>query len=286
MSRTLCRAVAVLAAAVLLAGCGAGGFGGKEPTRLDTSISNYVALGDGYAAAPYVGRTADKSCLRSADNYPAQVAKALGVNTFADVTCTGAGTQALTGTFRSPQTKKKLPPQIDAITADTDLITVGIGIADRNLMSKIFNVCVQLPCASGTIAAKEILDQLDVFDDKLTSALREMQNKAPSAYIVVVGYPTLVTDETCAKLPTTGPTQLDVASRVLRSVNNTLQSAARQTGSAYVNVASLTATHGVCSERPWVTGKDGKKGRSIAYHPLAAEQEAVAKAVADQVRTR
>jgi hypothetical protein len=281
------RAWCLVAVLLLVSACGAGGFGSKKPVDPNTSLSEYVALGDGFAAGPYLGATTDASCLRTADNYPAQVAKALGVNKFTDVSCTGAGTRALTNRFRAPATKKEVPPQIDAVTSDTDLITLGIGLADRDLVDVMFHLCLKLPCKPSEVLPKPLTTQLDLYGDDLTSAVRSMQDKAPQAYIVLVGYPQIVANgDSCAKLPAVSVDQLNAASVVLTAVNDAIRAAAQQTGAAFINVASLSADHSACADEPWVNGSTSVKGKSKAYHPHAAEQKAVAEAIAAQVRTR
>jgi hypothetical protein len=286
MSGRFVRALPLVATLALLAGCGAGGFGNKNPADLNSSVSNYVALGDGFAAGPYLGKTTDANCLRSADNYPVQVAKALGVNKVTDVSCTGATTRSLTDKYKATATRKTLRPQLDAVTRDTDLITLGIGIEDRSLLTDMFRICLALPCGTD-VSPKPIITQLDLYGQNLTAAVRILQDKAPQAYIVLVGYPSIVPNgNSCSKLPPITTAQLDAANLTLDKVNSTIRSAAQQTGATYVDIAGLSANHSVCSDEPWVSGSTTKKGKSRAYHPLAAEQKAVAAAIAAQVKSR
>lgn len=277
----------LIALLVAVSGCGAGGFGNADPVAPDTSVHSYVALGDGFAAAPYAGATADAGCVRSRDNYPAQVAKALKITTFTDVTCTGVGSKALTERSTAPSTRRPERAQFDAVTAKTELITVGIGIEDGTLLSDAFRICMALPCGPGVVPAKAVLDQLAELDSTLTADIRTLQDRAPKAYIVVVGYPQIVpATGRCAKLPRMTDAQLSGAYQVLGALNDHLRSAARQTGSAFVDVAAISGDHTACSAEPWVNGVVGKKAKAFSFHPLAAEQRAVAAAIADQVRLR
>jgi hypothetical protein len=288
MRRTAVRAAGLplVGALLLLTGCGAGGFGGASPAEPKTSISDYVALGDGFAAGPDLGRTTDANCLRTADNYPVQVAKAVGANKITDVSCTGAGTRSLANKFKAPATKKELPAQLDAVTKDTDLVTIGIGLSDRHLLDDMFRICASLPCGAGLVSPKPIITQLQLFGDELTSAVRAIQDKAPQAYIVLVGYPQLMpATEGCKALPNIPAAQLNNAYLVLQNVNSTIRSAAQQTGAAYIDVAALSANHTPCDDDPWVNGYR-PKGKAKPFHPLAVEQKAVADAIAAQVRAR
>lgn len=286
MSRRLLGSLAVSLVAVLLAGCGAGGFGSGNKTEPLTDIRNYVALGDGFAAGPYLGTSTDPDCLRSAANYPAQVAEALGVTTLSDQTCTGASTASLTARFKAPATKKELPAQLDAVTADTDLVTIGIGLSDNNLINDLFRVCSELPCGN-RVSPKAIITQLELYEDELTAAVRSIQETAPASYIVMVGYPQIMPPtDGCPQLPRMTAEQLNAAYVVLFGVNEAIRSAARQSGAAFVDAAGLSASHTVCSEEPWVTGKGAKEGEAEPFHPLAVEQKAVADAITAQVDSR
>jgi len=290
MTTARLRTASLLGAAalsVVASGCGAGGFASDEPTRLDTSINSYVALGDGFAAAPYVGKTTAKDgCLRSSGNYPSQVAKALSVNEFTDVTCFGATTKSITQGTKAPGRSTKLAAQIKAVDRDTDLITLGIGIEDRDMLNTLFNVCLQLPCTT-RIAPPDLQKQLDTFEANLTAAVRDLQEKAPSAYIVLVGYPQLMpAQDPCAALPALTAAELDGAFIVLENVNNVVRSAAQQTGGIYINAAALSANHDACSDDPWVSDQKTVPGKQKAFHPLAPEQKAIAHEIAVRVRAR
>ena len=104
-------------------------------------IGRYVALGDSYTAAPYVYLTdVAQGCLRSNGNYPALLAKKLDVAQHVDVSCSGATSKDLTGrqnTFR----QQTVPPQLAAVTRDTDLVTLGIGGNDFGLFGSLVGTC-------------------------------------------------------------------------------------------------------------------------------------------------
>lgn len=287
MTRSALRAAGAamlaLALAAMTAGCG--GFGAKQPVTVSTALRSYVALGDGFAAGPYAGSTRG-DCLRGTENYPTLVSADLKISTFTDVSCTGADTSALTQPATAGKTKTKVPAQIDAVKTDTALVTVTAGIMDHDLVEALFHVCVALPCGN-SISGKFFIDQLKAFGDSFTSALRAIQNKAPQAVIVVVGYPQLMpSTNSCAKLPTMTPPQLNAANVVLTQLNNSMASSARQTGGIFVDIATLTQDHTACSATPWINGTKAVAGHSVAYHPTAAEQTAVATAVAAAVRSR
>lgn len=277
----------VAALALLLTGCGAGGFGSKEPETLTTKIKSYVALGDGFAAAPYVGTSSDTTgCLRSQENYPQQVAETLGVTSFKDVSCAGATSSAITDPFKPKGAKKKLKAQINALGKDTELVTIGIGIEDDDLLGRMFRICSITPCGT-KVLPKVVVAALKSIAKDLPATIRAISERAPQAYVVVVGYPELLPfDEGCKDVPKMDSDQYSYASFVWENFSTTVGSSARQAGAAYVDVRKLTEDHAPCSKDPWTNNFKTVAGERLAYHPVAAEQKAVADAIAAQVKAR
>lgn len=287
MTRPRSRAAAGLLVALLAGALSAcGGFGTKEPQTLDTTIRSYVALGDGFAAAPYAGKaTSNDGCLRTAGGYPQKVATSLAVADFKNVSCVGASTRAITGRYVPPGAKA-VPAQIDAVTKDTDLVTITVGISDHNLIYGMFNICPATPCGPKVIA-NDLAAQLKKLSTELPATIRAVTARAPHAYVVVVGYPELMPFENgCKALPKMNASQWFYSNQAWRSFTGTVSSAARQAGAAFVDAQRLSAAHPPCTDDPWVNGATSVKGRSVGFHPKAVEEQAVAQAVLAQVRTR
>lgn len=270
----------------LLAGCG-GGFSSAPATPADTRITSYVALGDGFTAAPYAGKTVgDDGCLRSDANYPTLLAKRLHIDDVTDVSCTGATTGAISGKAKPAGAKDSVKPQLDAVTKDTDLVTIGMGIEDRDLLHDMFNVCTSMPCGNKAMP-QTILANVNSMSDTLTATVRAIQDRAPDATIVLVGYPTITPQSgDCDAMPKLEQLGLDAANLVLQSVNHAIRDTARSTGSSFLDVATISAGHELCSGDPWVSGKKSEKGTSVAYHPLAPEQRAIADGLTAMLRTQ
>jgi len=275
--------VAGFAIIAVLTGCSGGGFGSAEPRRPDDRITSYVALGDGFTAAPYVDRTADEDCLRSKHDYPALLAADLGVKDFKDVSCTGVGTHALTHRTKAPEGKARQVPQLNAVDSDTDLVTIGVGIEDSDLLHRMFEVCTAWPCAD-KVRGQELVRDVDRMGLSLVDAVRAAQQQAADAQILLIGYPQITPIEgKCRLLPDLDQDQLDAVNAVLQRVNGQIQSVARQTGSTFVDVAAVTTGHELCSDDPWFTGRRSVEDESVAYHPKAAEQAAVAAQIKSQL---
>ena len=275
-------AVLAVALSVLLAGCG-GGFGGSTDAPPDETVRSYVALGDAFTAAPGVGDS-DNRCRRSDANYPALLAKELAVKEFRDVSCAGATTSSIAAETKLGEDESPVRQPIDAFDADTDLVSINVGIEERDLLSHVFEVCLAVPCGD-KVTPQVLLSDVSAMADSLTSAVREVQDKASNAYIVVIGYPAIAPDAgSCEALPEVDQTGLDAANRVFDEINREARFAARQAGVGFLDVDRLSTGHELCSSEPWVETSKGKKGGRTDYRPVAAEQKAVATALAELVR--
>lgn len=163
----------------------------------DDGVGRYVALGDSFAAGPFipVQRLDPIGCARSTNNYPALLARRLQVGQFVDVSCSGAQTEDMTGTQMVPFGSN--PPQFNALTEDTDLVTVSISGNDIGF-SDIIVTCGRLsftdpagnPCerqakAGGGDAYAEAVDAAAPL---LADVLDGITERSPDATVALVGY--------------------------------------------------------------------------------------------------
>ncbi len=136
-------ATAALATVIVIAPAASAGTPGIPAIR-------YVALGDSFTAGWGVGTVApdepSTGCGQSEQDYPHRVAAALRLQLH-DVSCAGATTAA----FTQPQTEfpnvssaPPAAPQFDALSADTALVTVGIGGNDFGF-ADIAQACARNP---------------------------------------------------------------------------------------------------------------------------------------------
>src|SRR5436309_1468147 len=93
----------------------------------------YVALGDSAASGPLILPVdlSSPGCYRSQRNYPKLAAAQIGVP-ITDVTCSGADTSDMTASQSTDF--GSVPPQFDALTPDTSLVTLQIGGNDAGLV--------------------------------------------------------------------------------------------------------------------------------------------------------
>ncbi len=278
--------MAVLASvALLLAGCPA------EPRapegngdRPIAAGDRYVALGDSYTAGYLTGALDPDSggCLRSLDNYPRRLARALDLE-LTDVSCGGATTEHVT-TVQAPSHGSAVPPQIDAVGEDTALVTIGLGGNDFNLFGVLIVSCVLAaqqdpagsPCSDLVAENPEALDNVGKIRDRLVEVVGAVRDRAPEARVLLVGYPQPFPASTgCDQLPLADG-DVPFAHDALISLNSAVASAARKTGAEYVDVGRASEGHDICSAEPWIAGATPPRTDGAAYHPYPEEQELVA----------
>ncbi len=238
-------------------------------------VHRYVALGDSYTAGPLIPwvRGQPTSCLRSSRNYPALLAEWLQPGSVVDVSCSGADTRDLS----RPQQGFGTPvaPQLDAVTADTDLVTLGMGGNDFDLFGSL--VSGERP--AGVAAA------LDRTAARLAASVRAIGERAPDAVVALVGYPRIVPERgTCAALPFDAATTryLD---RVERALNDAVREASERAGAVYVDTYASSFGHDVCAGADaWVNGRTTRPLAALAYHPFETGMAATATAVHEALR--
>ncbi len=211
----------------------------------------YVSLGDSYTSGPFIlpfASGAPLECLQSARNYSHLTASALGLS-LKDVSCSGATTENITTTAQySTQ-----PPQIDALSSSTQVVSVGIGGNDKGLFLNTLITCgaedlvfpFGTPCKDtyGHKLAEKIVE-----DEPVVGAmLHQVHTISPSAKVFVVGYPDILPQSgNC--WPTVPLTTGDTAylNGVEEELNSMLSSEASANGATYVNTYTPSIGHDAC----------------------------------------
>ncbi len=243
----------------------------------------YVALGSSFAAGPGLApMTTDrpKAARQSAVNYAHLTAVELGM-TLHDVTSSGATTHDI---LRERQHDQE--PQLAAVDAATDLITVTIGGNDVGYLRTLFALSAprwlqRLPGLAGRVA--ELVDAAAVdtrfagLATDLTDVVRGIQDRAPAARIVLVDYLTVLPPEYATALPLSERDFTLVTSIAARLVAATAKVAA-STGVALLDVAKTSRDHHAWSPEPWTSGLTWPLPwrQSVGFHPTAAGMRAVA----------
>ena len=213
---------------------------------------NYVALGDSYSAASGVqpsDPTAPLLCLRSTRNYPHVIAAGTGAR-LTDVTCGAAETRHFT-TAQYPG----VPPQVDALGVDTDLVTMTIGGNDSSVFIGAILACgsagiVTLghgsPCKN--LYGSHFEDTIrNTTYPALVAGLRAVRTKAPGAEVAILGYPWIVppTGGCFDKMPiATG--DVPYMRSLQATLNDAVSRAAAATGATYVDMSTASNGHDAC----------------------------------------
>ena len=292
------RLGAALVAVVLTAGSAlvaapAGVGAASEVVDGDEPI-DYVALGDSYSAGPLipVQRADPLGCLRSTHNYPAYLAAHLDVATYVDVTCSGAETADLDRRKQKTILPGPSPdPQLDVLSDETDLVTIGIGGNDYELFGSMIEVCQTVaPLAPKGAPCRRHFTNRKGVDTKLRDAdrirkdvgrvLRGVARRAPNAEVYVVGYPRLLPERGTCKQVSFAAGDYRWGNRVERRLNRSLRLAAQTNGATYLNLYPASRGHDACAgKEAWINGDTLKLFRAADFHPFKRGMRAAAQEI-------
>ncbi len=175
-------------------------------------------------------------------------------------------------------------PQLRAVDARADLVTLGIGGNDLGLFARLVRTCLDArrsdprgaPCAESAVGQR-MLASVPTIGSRVERAVRRVQRRAPDARVVLVGYPRIAPARgTCPRRLPLARGDVAFGHRVLRALHLALRDAARATGADYLDLYAASRGHDVCSDEPWVNGRRTRTGVALAFHPLAAGMRATA----------
>jgi hypothetical protein len=213
---------------------------------------SYVAMGDSYSAASGVlppDLSANPFCLRSIRNYPHVIARELDAG-LTDVTCGAAETVH----YFEPQ-YQGVPPQLDALSENTRLVTMTIGGNDNG----VFFDAV-LSCGSAGLASmgrgspcqdrygSSFVDTVrEETSPALVKALNAVQRKAPHATVAILGYPWIMPkEEGCFPVMPVATGDVPYLRHLQWTLNDAIRGAAAETDTHYVNLSEASDGHDAC----------------------------------------
>lgn len=250
----------------------------------------YVAMGDSAAAAPLVPDQAEPvGCLKSTNDYPSVLARRIGAASFTDVTCSGARTEDLVSQSQPTRTGP-VPPQLDAVTGDTQLVTVTIGGNDVDLPT-IAAKCRRTsldapPCSPDLVVdgADSISTAIEAKADAWSNLVDDIRGKSPSARVILVGYGTYVRPEGCFPDEPINPVDAAYFQARVDELDERLARVAADRGVEFFDVRPLSVGHDICAA-PQDRFVEGFAPVSPAapLHPNGAGARAVGTALADYV---
>jgi len=264
----------------------------------EPAVRSYVALGDSYTAGPFIPRQTGNppGCLRSNRNYPSLVAQTLGVPDFRDVSCSAATTEDLAGAQQTNLGTN--PPQLDALDADVDLVSLGIGGNDTGF-GEILNECARRSSARPFGSAckdfytaggqDQLAERIDAAAPKIAASLAAIEERSPAARVLLVGYPAILPDEGPGCFPVVPFSAGDVAylRETEKRLNAMLEGEAARADADYVDTYTPTIGHDACQPpgRKWIEGF-APTSPAAPVHPNALGMTGIAVAVGEELAAR
>ncbi|MFH9422307.1 SGNH/GDSL hydrolase family protein [Streptomyces sp. NPDC017529] len=221
--------------------------------------TDYVALGDSYSsgvgAGSYYGSSG--ACKRSAKSYAALWAAANDPAKFDFTACSGA------------RTGDVLAKQLAPVNAGTDLVSITIGGNDAGFADTMTTCALQGESACLARIAQARAYVRNTLPAKLDQVYDAIDGRAPSAQVVVLGYPRFY------KLGGSCSVGLSEKSRAAINaaaddINAVTAKRAADHGFAFGDVNTTFAGHEICSGAPWLHSVTLPVENS--YHPTANGQ--------------
>jgi lysophospholipase L1-like esterase len=218
------------------------------------AADKYVALGDSYSSGTGTrSYTLDSTCQRSIYAYPYLVAQARPNTTLSFAACSGA------------KTGDVLSKQISSVTTDSRFVSITIGGNDAGFSSVITQCALPWPwtCDSDITNAQNYIR--NTLPGQLDSVYNAIRSHAPSATVIVLGYPRLFMGVDCnAGTFFSGDemTKLNATADLLKSITSARAAAH---GFVFKDPIPAFVGHAVCSSTEWLNGLSDPV--SDSYHP-------------------
>lgn len=276
------RCAATMGALAAVIGAAAG-----APASADArSAVEYVNLGDSFSAGSGVYPIAPgqrPECWQSEQNFSHLVAAQLGYR-LTDVSCGGAKTED----FYHAQ-YHGMRPQLEALTATTELVTLMIGGNNNNTFAGALATCigamVTSPGALGPCRAQHGTALTDPIVDRtypaLVTALQDIHATSPRARVVIVGYPWLLpASGSCAPQMPLAEDDVRYLREMQAVLNDAVERAAAATDSTFVDMSQVSDGRDACQPigqrlvEPMISSP-----QPIPVHPNAEGERVIANEV-------
>lgn len=227
------------------------------------AADNYVALGDSYAAGPFIP---DQSlfplgCLKSNHNYAHTASGSIGFP-LRDASCSGATTEDMT----APQDVTPgpaNPPQFNSLATDTKVVSLTIGGNDIGF-SSILQSCITYnpfgsPCKKKYAPSggpDQISARISAAAPKVAAVIQGIHARSPLAKVYVTNYPAIFPETGYGCFPQEPVSFSDVGylRAKERELNAMVAAQATSNGARLVDWYSASIGHDSCksSSTRWV----------------------------------
>jgi hypothetical protein len=285
LALALTLAAAATAAPVLAHG---GVAGLLRPAAAAAATPRYVALGDSYSAGEGNPPFDTGACDRSTANaYPRLLhsVRPLYPLPSAFVACSGAKIENMT------QPQGDNPPQLNAVTSDTTLVSLTIGGNDLGF-SSLARTCVESPF-SCVGSLKSLPGKISALQPRLTALYEQIHSQAPTARIAVLGYPDLFASDPVTNCKEVGFGPANISASEMAALNQGIDqfdtaiqqavTSAKGANATFVDPRDSFADGGLCTGAPGIEYFNALNltNESYSFHPNARGQLRYAIAVAN-----
>jgi lysophospholipase L1-like esterase len=253
------RLIGAVAAACVLCGLVAAG----------ALADNYVALGDSYSSGTGTrDYSLSSGCQRGPYAYPALI-KADRPNTnLTFVACSGA------------KTGDVLANQVQSLSSSTNIVTITIGGNDAGFSSVITKCAEPWPvnCDGDITNAQNYIK--NTLPGQLNGVYSQIQSRAASARVVVLGYPRLFMGVDCNLATFFSGSEMTRLNQTADLLASTTAGRAAAFGFVFKDAIPAFIGHAVCSSSEWLNGLSNpvsdsyhpnRNGHKLGYEPLVRQ---------------
>jgi lysophospholipase L1-like esterase len=248
-----------------------------------------AALGSSFAAGPGIEPVADAAAMRSARNYPHLLAERLGAR-LVDLSVSGATTANLLDTPQETFDGAALPPQLEGVPADADLVTITAGGNDLGFIagmlyaawsrvdptSPILTMLDAVPSGGDAPLTDAALESATV---GLSRVVERVRARAPGARIFLVDYLHPLDASSISATPF-DEAEITALLDVQDAIDRMFRDAARRSGAELLAASSLSVGHALGSPTPWVQPfREELAEAGGSFHPNEAGMTAIAAAL-------
>ena len=222
---------------------------------LDAAMPNYVTLGDSYSAGTGTRPEGDPECERSPYAYGPLVSGERSYDLDFQA-CGGAEIPEVIG------------QQVQALNEDTRVVTVSVGGNDAGF-APVIKECGEM-FFMGSDRCDDMIDDAQTFiRDELPGQLDELyteiEERAPEAEVVVVGYPRIFGGEDCNGGTSFGDGEMERLNETADVLADVTSQQAEAHGFEFVDPRDAFTGHAVCGDPEYINGLSDPTSNS--FHP-------------------
>lgn len=266
---------------------------GTQASAAPASDFKYVAIGDSFAAVGSLTKLDPVSrnplCGFSKDNYAQRLASMMGYK-LDDVTCGFSRTNEYWKMQTYPVPMPDRVAQRQAITPDTDLVTITLGGNDMGPESFAGCLMTRFTTGLGPSCREQTTPILNArmtgLQQKLEAIYRDAHKRAPHAKIMAVGYlkPVVTNQARCENYGQFKQEDIVFLEEALGRLNGIVEQAAKNTGTIYVAPHS---DNGSCAPKNLrTTTMLGIQDDALMVHPTAYGHQVVAESIRNALNTQ